>query len=198
MRPPSPSFRHGSARDALRLNAAGWMADRRLALDRAIKAARVGPLGGGAIEGGRLPADRVEARNRPGADDLVLDLRRRMPEVRITDLLLDVDEATGFADAFTDLRTGSMCRDRIGVLSVVLVGGLNLGLKKMAASATTLAHWQLQRIARWHVEDDAHARAPGSARPKPARPWRAFGARGRPPRRTGSSSPPASRAKRRT
>lgn len=148
---------------AVPLNAAEWVADRRLALGQALeavgRAAQCGPLGGGVIEGGRLRVDRLEARAPAGADELVLDLHRRMPVVRITDLLMDVDEATGFTDAFTDLRTGSVCRDRIGVLSVVLADGLNLGLKKMAASATTHTHWQLLRVARWHVENDAYDRA---------------------------------------
>ncbi len=82
-----------------------------------------------------------------------------MPHTRITDLLLEVDAATGFTDAFTDLRTGSICRDRIGLLNVILADGVNLGLKKMAASTNTHTHWQLLRIARWHVENDAYARA---------------------------------------
>ena len=148
---------------AVPLNAAEWIEDRRRALDREFqvvdRAARRGLLGGGAIEGGRLRADRLEARAPARADELILDLHRRMPVVRITDLLLDVDDVTGFTDAFTDLRTGSVCRDRIGVLSVVLADGLNLGLKKMAASIATHTHWQLLRVARWHVEDDAYDRA---------------------------------------
>lgn len=45
------------------------------------------------------------------------------------------------------------------MLSVVLADGLNLGLKKMASSAATHTHWQLLRVARWHVEDDAYERA---------------------------------------
>jgi TnpA family transposase len=60
---------------------------------------------------------------------------------------------------FAPLRTGSTCRDRIGVLSVVLADGINLGLKKMAEAVGTHTHWQLLRIARWHVEEDAYERA---------------------------------------
>ncbi|MFP8760826.1 hypothetical protein ACLH2F_34995, partial [Klebsiella grimontii] len=33
---------------------------------------------------------------------------------------------------FTHLRTGAPCRDRIGLLNVLLAEGLNLGLRKMA------------------------------------------------------------------
>lgn len=155
----------GAARLAVPLNGAEWTRSRRTALDQAMvavdRAARHGLLAGGTIKGGRLRADRLEAVSPSGADELILDLHHRMPQVRITDLLLDVDETTGFTDAFTNLRTGSVCRDKIGLLSAVLADGLNLGLKKMAASAATHTHWQLLRIARWHVEEDAYDRALG-------------------------------------
>ena len=62
-----------------------------------------------------------------GAADLVADLYRRMPEARITDILLEVDDATRFTEAFTHLRTGEPCRgDRIGLLNVLLAEGINL------------------------------------------------------------------------
>jgi TnpA family transposase len=153
-----------AARLAVPLNAADWIKSRRLALDRAIGTvgdACTRGLLAGAIEDGRLRADRLETDAPPGADNLVLDLYRRMPSVRITGLLLDVDREIGFTDAFIDLRTGSACRDKIGLLSVVLADGINLGLKKMAEAVGTRTHWQLLRIARWHVEDDAYERALG-------------------------------------
>ncbi len=49
-----------------------------------------------------------------GAEALILALYRRMPSVRITDMLLEGDAALGFTDAVTHLRTGAPCRDRIG------------------------------------------------------------------------------------
>lgn len=90
-----------------------------------------------------------------GAEALILDLYRRMPSVRITDMLLEVDAALGFTDAFTHLRTGAPCRDRIGLLNVLLAEGLNLGLRKMAEATNTHDYWQLSRLARWHVESEA-------------------------------------------
>src|SRR3546814_9348618 len=71
---------------------------------------------------------------------------------RITDLLLEVDERTGFSEAFTHLRTGAPCSDRIGLMNVLLAEGVNLGLRKMAAATNTHSFWELLRIARWHVE----------------------------------------------
>ena len=94
-----------------------------------------------------------------GAADLVADLYRRMPEARITDILLQVDDATRFTEAFTHLRTEEPCRDRIGLLNVLLAEGINLGLRKMAEATTTHGFWELMRIARWHVEGDAFDRA---------------------------------------
>ena len=147
---------------AVPLNAADWIASRQSALDRAIgdvgQAAARGTLAG-TIEGGHLHVDRLDADPPAGAGDLTLSLYAALPQVRITDLLLDVDRWTGFADAFTDLRTGSPCRDKIGLLSVVLADGLNLGLSKMAGAIGVRTHWQLLRIARWHVEDEAYKRA---------------------------------------
>src|SRR3546814_14503252 len=69
-----------------------------------------------------------------GAEDLVLDLYQQLPPARITDLLLEVDERTGFSEAFTHLRTGAPCSDRIGLMNVLLAEGVNLGLRKMAAA----------------------------------------------------------------
>ena len=94
-----------------------------------------------------------------GAADLVADLYRRMPDARITDILLEVDDATRFTEAFTHLRTGSPCRDRIGLLNVLLAEGINLGRRKMAEATTTHGFWELMRIARWHVEGEAYDRA---------------------------------------
>ena len=87
------------------------------------------------------------------------DLYRRLPEARITDILLKVDDATRFTEAFTHLRTGEPCRDRIGLLNVLLAEGINLGLRKMAEATSTHGFWELMRIIRWHVEGDTFDRA---------------------------------------
>ncbi|KQM89573.1 transposase [Sphingomonas sp. Leaf22] len=136
-----------------------WLADRkaRLAdgLGRLGRAARNGTIPHGSIQDGTLRIDRLTADPPDGIEELVLDLYRRLPPVRITDLLLEVDAALGFTDAFTHLRTGVPCGDRIGLLNVLLAEGLNLGLRKMAEACNTHDYWQLSRLARWHVESEA-------------------------------------------
>ncbi|MET3439192.1 TnpA family transposase [Sphingomonas sp. 1185] len=78
---------------------------------------------------------------------MLLDLYPRLPPVRITDLLLEVNATLGF----THLRTATPCGDRIGLLAE----GLDLGLRKIADACNTHDYWQFSRLARWHVESEA-------------------------------------------
>jgi len=141
------------------LDPKNWLEDRKQrlqgALERLAAAVRNGTLPNGIIEGGELRIDRLKADVPDEAADLVLDLYRRLPHARITDILQDVAEATGFTEAFTHLRTGAPCKDRIGLLNVLLAEGLNIGLSKMAEATSSHEYSQLLRLAHWHVEGDA-------------------------------------------
>lgn len=152
-----------TARLAVPLRPGEWLAERRARLDTRLKefgrAARTGTIPGGIIENGKLHIDKLRADTPEGAEDLVLDLYQQLPPARITDLLLEVDERTGFSEAFTHLRTGAPCSDRIGLMNVLLAEDVNLGLRKMAAATNTHSFWELLRIARWHVEGSAYDRA---------------------------------------
>lgn len=74
------------------LNPETWIADRKQRLEngliRLAAAVRNGTLAGGVIKDGTL---RLDANVPEEAGDLVLDLYRRLPEARITDILIDVD-----------------------------------------------------------------------------------------------------------
>ncbi|GLQ29054.1 Tn3 family transposase [Sulfitobacter pacificus] len=140
-----------------------WLDDRKARLaegmKRLAKAARAGAIPGGSIENGVLKVDRLTAAIPADADGMVLDLYGRLPAVRITDLLQEVDDDIGFTESFTHLRTGVPCKDRIGLLNVLLAEGLNLGLSKMAEATSSHDYFQLSRLSRWHVESDAINRA---------------------------------------
>ena len=140
-----------------------WITDRkaRLAegLERLAKAARSGAIPSGSIENGVLKIDRLTSAVPEEAQGLVLDLYDRLPAVRITDMLLEADDTIGFTEAFIHLRTGSPCKDRIGLLNALLAEGLNLGLSKMAEATNTHDYFQLSRLSRWHIESDAINRA---------------------------------------
>ena len=159
---------HATARLAVPFEPREWLAERKAGLveglDRLADAAHHGRIPGGAIENGELRIGRPTSAVPEDIDELVLDLYRRRPEVRITDILLtdillEVDVATGCTDAFTHLRTGAPCKDRIGLLNVLLAEGLNLGLSKMAEASNTHDFFQLSRLSRWHIESEAMNRA---------------------------------------
>ena len=140
-----------------------WLADRKArlqgSLEKLAKAARAGVIPGGSIEDGVLKMDRLTRAVPEDADDMVLDLYSRLPAARITDLLQEVDNDVGFTEAFTHLRTGVPCKDRVGLLNVLLAEGLNLGLSKMAEATSSHDYFQLSRLSRWHIESDAINRA---------------------------------------
>ena len=140
-----------------------WLAERKArlqeGLERLAKAARTGVIPGGSIENGILKIDRLTGVVPDEADAMVLDLYGRLPAVRITDLMQEVDDDIGFTEAFIHLRTGVPCKDRIGLLNVLLAEGLNLGLSKMAEATSSHDYFQLSRLSRWHIESDAINRA---------------------------------------
>ncbi|WP_415182123.1 Tn3 family transposase [Phaeovulum sp.] len=142
---------------------ADWLADRKARMARALKrlaqAAKAGTIPGGSIEDGALKIERLSAAVPAEAEGLVLDLYKQLPSIRITDLLLEVDAAVGFTEAFTHLRTGAPCKDRIGLLTTLLAEGLNLGMSKMAEATDTHSYFQLSSLSNWYVEGDAITRA---------------------------------------
>jgi TnpA family transposase len=156
---PMAAAHEEMARLTMPLDPHVWVADRRTRLSAGLKrlaaAARNGTIPHGSIEDGTLRIDRLTADVPDEAGALILDLYRRLPPARITDILLEVDAAVGFTEAFTHLRTGVPCEDKIGLLNVLLAEGLNLGLRKMAEASNTHDYWQLSRLARWYVEGEA-------------------------------------------
>ena len=150
---------HTTARLAVPYESQEWLGEHKghlgEGLERLARAAHHGRIAGGATWNGELRIVRPASAMPEDVDELLLDLYRRLPEVRITDILLEVDAATSFTDAFTHLRTGAPCRDRIGLLNVLLAEGLNLGLSKMAEASNTHDFFQLSRLSRWHIESEA-------------------------------------------
>ena len=144
-------------------DAGRWLDDRRAwmthGLERLAKAARAATIPGGVIRNGGLNIDRLASDPPEGADELILDLYKRIPDTRITDILLEVDADIGFTDAFVHLRTGAPPKDKIGLLNVLLAEGINLSLGKMAESTNTHDYWELLRLSRWHVDGEAMDRA---------------------------------------
>jgi hypothetical protein len=66
-----------------------------------------------------------------------------LPRVKITDMLMEVDEWTGFTGHFTHLKTGERAKDKTLLLTTILADAINLGLTKMAESCPGTTHARL-------------------------------------------------------
>ncbi len=85
--------------------------------------------------------------------------------LKITDLLLEVDEWTGFTSHFTHLKSGEQVKDRTLLLTAILADAINLGLTKMAESCPGSTYAKLAWQQAWHIRDrnfdQQHYRASG-------------------------------------
>jgi len=57
-----------------------------------------------------------------------------LPRIKITELLMDVDDWTGFTRHFVHMKDGEPAKDRTLLLAAILADAINLGLTKMAES----------------------------------------------------------------
>ena len=82
-----------------------------------------------------------------------------LPHVKITELLLEVDEWTGFTKHFVHLKSGDLAKDKNLLLTAILSDGINLGLTKMAESCPGMTHAKLAWLQAWHIRDETYSAA---------------------------------------
>ncbi|HCN8281949.1 TPA: Tn3 family transposase [Escherichia coli] len=75
------------------------------------------------------------------------------------ELLMDVDDWTGFSRHFTHLKDGAEAKDRTLLLSAILGDAINLGLTKMAESSPGLTYAKLSWLQAWHIRDETYSAA---------------------------------------
>lgn len=116
-----------------------WLAGRAGELDRRLKrfSRRLlrGELEGVGLRDGRLHVAPVKTTATPETRAFADGIEAMMPPARITELLYEVNRITGFASAFTNLRTGGRCDDENALLAAILADATNLGLGRMAAAS---------------------------------------------------------------
>ncbi len=90
------------------------------------------------------------------AKSLKPKVESRLPPIRITDMILEVDARTGFSDAFTHLRSGRAADNKLALLTAILADGINLGLTRMADVSPDLTMRQLAWAHDWHIREEGY------------------------------------------
>jgi TnpA family transposase len=93
------------------------------------------------------------------ADQLIRQAYALLPRVKITELLLEVDDWTGFTRHFTHLKSQEVSKDRILLLTAILADAINLGLTKMAEACPGATYARLTWLQAWHIRDEAYSAA---------------------------------------
>ncbi|RMR63868.1 Transposase, Tn3 family, partial [Pseudomonas savastanoi pv. fraxini] len=93
------------------------------------------------------------------AQALIDQTAMAMPHIKITELLLEVDEWTGFTRHFAHLKSGDLAKDKHLLLSTILADAINLGLAKMAESCPGTTYAKLSWLQAWHIRDETYSAA---------------------------------------
>lgn len=93
------------------------------------------------------------------AENLMTQVSGLLPHIKITELLLEVDNWTGFTRHFTHMKNGNEAKDKNLLLTAILADGINLGLSKMAESCPGTTYAKLAWLQAWHIRDETYALA---------------------------------------
>jgi hypothetical protein len=83
----------------------------------------------------------------------------RLPHLKITELLLEIDHSTGFSRHFTHLKSQEPATDKVPLLTAILADAINLGLTKMAEACPGSTVARLSWLSGWHIRDETYSKA---------------------------------------
>ncbi|CAM3546471.1 transposase (plasmid) [Xenorhabdus nematophila ATCC 19061] len=93
------------------------------------------------------------------AQTLIDQTAALLPHVKITELLLEVDQWTDFTRHFTHLKSGDLARDKTLLLTTILADAINLGLTKMTECCPGTTYAKLAWLQAWHIRDETYSMA---------------------------------------
>lgn len=108
---------------------------------------------------GRLKVTPLDKAVPNEAEALAQQVYSLLPHVKITELLLEVDDWTGFTRQFKHLKSEAAAEDRQLLLTTILADAINLGLSKMAESCLGTTYAKLTWLQAWFIRDETYSTA---------------------------------------
>jgi TnpA family transposase len=108
------------------------------------------------LKDGRLRISPLKAAVPEEAEAALAPLHARLPAIRVTDLLAEVDRWTNFANCFIHLSTDRTHDDPRAILTAVLADATNLGHARMAEACSIVTQRQLGWLAAWHLREETY------------------------------------------
>ena len=92
-------------------------------------------------------------------EELARKAYARVRRIKITQLLIEIDQLIHFSRHFTHLHSGDPAKDREALLACLLAEATNLGLTKMADATPGMTRTRLSWVSDWYVRDDCFTKA---------------------------------------
>ncbi len=153
----------GSLPTSAATDAETYLAERQKQIEETITivaaGAEEGTLPDAAIRDGALSITPVKDETPETATAMSRLAYGQLPQIKIPDLLTEVNAWTGFADCFTHYRSGHPATDQKALFAAVLADGVNLSVSRMAAATRGLSARQIAWTHDWHLREENYSNA---------------------------------------
>lgn len=113
------------------------------------------------IEKQKIHVERLQADTPEEGRNFSLALYNMVPRDKLTDLLMEVAEWTGFEESFVHASSNQPPKgeEKSIVMATLMAMGTNIGLTKMAEATPGISYRQLANAMQWRLHEDAMTRA---------------------------------------
>lgn len=109
----------------------------------------------------KIHVERLQADTPEESRNFSLSLYKILPKVKLTDLLMEVAEWTGFEKSFVHASSNQSPKgeEKSVVMAALMAMGTNIGLTKMAEATPDISYRQMANVMQWRLHEDAMTRA---------------------------------------
>lgn len=156
---------HNSTRLAVSLSVKEYMEERTNLLLQRLNwfSDHIGELDGVSFESSKLHIDRLEKNVPDDSRKFNLSLYELLPRIKLSDLLVEVANWTGFHEQFTHASSNRTPTEEetTTLIAALMAMGTNIGLTKMAEATHGISYHQMVNAVQWRLSEDAMNKAQG-------------------------------------